>query len=333
MLDKLEAIKARFEQLGVALTNPEIVNDNKKLAATSKEYRSLEKIVNAQNEYKKVLSDIEFFKEALNGDDEELRELAKEEAPELDKRKEDLESYIRQLLIPKDPQDEKNAILEIRAGTGGDEASLFAGDLLRGGAVSLGLGDLGVRGHAADEACVWARSYMPLSRVVEHVDRALNPFVHQARPHAAERQHHRHAPRRYPHVRKPGRDRRRQQRRQPLRSAQDDHNNDEAVEDEPVLVGEAERLRQHGEQHGTQHRPPQCLQAAEQQKDDEVQGHEEAEIVRADDQDVMGLDGTGQADEGASERKAHRAGERDRDAHGACCDRVVAHGAAGKAQS
>src|SRR5947207_2356700 len=131
MLDKLEAIKARFDQLGVALTNPEIVNDNKRFAATSKEYRSLEKIVNAHSEYKKILDDIEFYKEALNGDDDEMRELAKEEAPYLEERKQKLESYIRQLLIPKDPQDEKNAILEIRAGTGGDEASLFAGDLLR----------------------------------------------------------------------------------------------------------------------------------------------------------------------------------------------------------
>ena len=131
MLDKLEAIKARFDQLGVALTNPAIVNDNKKFTATSKEYRSLEKIVNAYNDYRKLLSDIDFYKEALNGDDEELRELAKAEAPGLDEKKEKQESYIRQLLIPKDPQDEKNAILEIRAGTGGDEASLFAGDLLR----------------------------------------------------------------------------------------------------------------------------------------------------------------------------------------------------------
>ncbi|MBS1575643.1 MAG: PCRF domain-containing protein, partial [Bacteroidetes bacterium] len=71
MLDKLEAIKARFDQLGVALTNPEIVNDNKKFAATSKEYRSLEKIVNAYTEYKKLLEDAEFYKEALRGDDEE----------------------------------------------------------------------------------------------------------------------------------------------------------------------------------------------------------------------------------------------------------------------
>jgi peptide chain release factor 1 len=131
MLDKLEAIKARFDQLGVALTNPAIVNDNKKFTATSKEYRSLEKIVNAYNDYRKLLSDIDFYKEALNGDDEELRELAKVEAPGLDEAKEKLESYIRQLLVPKDPQDDRNAILEIRAGTGGDEASLFAGDLLR----------------------------------------------------------------------------------------------------------------------------------------------------------------------------------------------------------
>src|SRR5437762_13502405 len=131
MLDKLEAIQGRFEQLGVTLTNPAIVKDNKRFAETSKEYRSLEKIVNAYKDYRKVLDDIDFYKQALNGDDEELRELAKAESPELEERKQKLESYIRQLLTPKDPQDEKNAILEIRAGTGGDEASLFAGDLLR----------------------------------------------------------------------------------------------------------------------------------------------------------------------------------------------------------
>jgi peptide chain release factor 1 len=131
MLDKLEAIKARFDNLGIALTNPEIVNDNKKFTATSKEYRSLEKIVTAYNDYRKILDDIDFYKEALNGDDEEMRDLAKAEAPELEVKKEKMEAVIRQMLIPKDPQDEKNAILEIRAGTGGDEASLFAGNLLR----------------------------------------------------------------------------------------------------------------------------------------------------------------------------------------------------------
>src|SRR4030095_9466659 len=131
MLDRLEAIKARFEQLGVALTNPEIVGNNKRFAETSKEYRSLEKIVIAYEKYKKVLDDLSTYKEALNGTDEELRELAKEELPALDEEKEKMEASIRQMLIPKDPQDEKNAIIEIRAGTGGDEASLFAGDLLR----------------------------------------------------------------------------------------------------------------------------------------------------------------------------------------------------------
>ncbi|HRP58064.1 peptide chain release factor 1 [Agriterribacter sp.] len=131
MLDKLEAIKARFDQLGIALTNPEIVNDNKKFTASSREYRSLEKIVQAYNAYKKVLDNIEFNTEVLNGDDDEMRDLAKDELPVLEEQKEKMEAAIRQMLIPKDPQDEKNAILEIRAGTGGDEASLFAGDLLR----------------------------------------------------------------------------------------------------------------------------------------------------------------------------------------------------------
>ena len=131
MLDKLEAIKARFEQLGVALTNPEIVGNNKKFAETSKEYRSLEKIVLAYDQYKKVLADVTMYREALNGIDEEFRELAKEELPVTEEKKEKLEALIRQMLIPKDPQDDKNAIIEIRAGTGGDEASLFAGDLLR----------------------------------------------------------------------------------------------------------------------------------------------------------------------------------------------------------
>lgn len=131
MLDKLEAIRARFEDLGVALSNPEIVSNNRKFSELSKEYRSVEKIVLAFGEYKKLLDDIEFYKEALNGDDTELRDLAKAEAPGLEEKKDKAEAFIRQLLIPKDPQDEKNAILEIRAGTGGDEASLFAGDLLR----------------------------------------------------------------------------------------------------------------------------------------------------------------------------------------------------------
>jgi peptide chain release factor 1 len=131
MLDKLEAIKAKYDNIGVSLTNPEIIGDNKKFSALSKEYRGLEKIVTAYTDYLKIIDDVSFTKEVLNSDDDEMREMAKIELPDLEEKKENLEAHIRQLLIPKDPQDERNAIIEIRAGTGGDEASLFAGDLMR----------------------------------------------------------------------------------------------------------------------------------------------------------------------------------------------------------
>jgi len=130
MLDKLDAIQARFEQVGIALTNPEIINNQKEFGKMSKEYRDLEKIVQPYNEYKRVLVDFQFVKENLNSADDDMKELAKMEYPELEERKEVLEKQLTKLLIPKDPQDDKNAMLEIRAGTGGDEASLFAGDLL-----------------------------------------------------------------------------------------------------------------------------------------------------------------------------------------------------------
>ncbi|MGZ8538915.1 MAG: peptide chain release factor 1 [Flavisolibacter sp.] len=117
--------------MGVSLTNPEVIGDRIKFGQLSKEYRSLEKIVNAFQEYIKLLDDVDFYKEGLNGSDEEMRELAKIELPELESKIELAEKSIRQMLIPKDPQDEKNAIIEIRAGTGGDEASLFAGNLAR----------------------------------------------------------------------------------------------------------------------------------------------------------------------------------------------------------
>jgi len=130
LTDQLDALKARFEQVGVALTNPEIINNQKEFGRLSKEYRDLEKIVKPYEEYRRVVADYEFTHEALNGNDEEMRELAKMEMPELEEKKEVLEKELTKLLIPKDPQDDKNAVLEIRAGTGGDEASLFAGDLL-----------------------------------------------------------------------------------------------------------------------------------------------------------------------------------------------------------
>ncbi|MDA3615054.1 peptide chain release factor 1 [Polluticaenibacter yanchengensis] len=130
MLDKLEAIKGRFEQVGIALTNPEIVSNVKEFSKLSKEYKQLERIVQPYEQYVKVLGEIEFSKELLNGPDTDMRELAKEELPALEEKEAELEAILKKLLIPKDPQDDKNAILEIRAGTGGDEASLFAGDLL-----------------------------------------------------------------------------------------------------------------------------------------------------------------------------------------------------------
>jgi len=130
MLDKLDGIKARFEQVGIALTNPEIINNQKEFGKMSKEYRDLEKIVQPYEEYRKVLVDYDFAKESLNSADEDMKELAKMELPELEVKKDELEKLLTKLLIPKDPQDDKNAVLEIRAGTGGDEASLFAGDLL-----------------------------------------------------------------------------------------------------------------------------------------------------------------------------------------------------------
>lgn len=130
MTDQLDAIKARFERVGVALTNPDIINNQKEFGKYSKEYRDLEKIVKPYEEFRKVNADYVFAKEALNGNDEDMRELAKMELPELEEKRERLEKELTKRLIPKDPQDDKNAVIEIRAGTGGDEASLFAGDLL-----------------------------------------------------------------------------------------------------------------------------------------------------------------------------------------------------------
>lgn len=132
MLEKLEAIKARFDDLGVALTNPEIVSNNKRFTELSREYRKLEDIVAARNKYINCLDNYAFAKDILdNESDEELRAMAKDDLERLQEEKEKMEQEIRMMLIPKDPQDDKNAILEIRAGTGGDEASLFAGDLFR----------------------------------------------------------------------------------------------------------------------------------------------------------------------------------------------------------
>ncbi|GAA4462365.1 peptide chain release factor 1 [Nemorincola caseinilytica] len=132
IVEKLEAINARFNDLGVALTNPEVVSDNNRFSQVSKEYRKLEKIVTVYKTYRASLDSLDFAREVLDTEsDEDLRTLAKDDIEKEETRKAELEEELRKLLIPKDPQDEKNAILEIRAGTGGDEASIFAGDLMR----------------------------------------------------------------------------------------------------------------------------------------------------------------------------------------------------------
>jgi len=132
ILDKLEGIKLRFDEVGQLITDPDIIADMKRYVKLNKEYRDLEPIIEAYKEYKNILSNIQTAKDILAKEkDEEMREMAKMELIELEEKIGPLEEKIKLLLLPKDPEDEKNAILEIRAGTGGDEASIFAGDLYR----------------------------------------------------------------------------------------------------------------------------------------------------------------------------------------------------------
>ncbi len=130
MINKLEAIKIRFEEVSELITSPDIASNRKQFAKLTKEYKDLDRIMKKYEEYKNVLGNIETAKQVLVQEkDEEFREMAKIELDELHPLKESLEEEIKTLLIPKDPNDSKNVILEIRAGTGGDEASIFAGDL------------------------------------------------------------------------------------------------------------------------------------------------------------------------------------------------------------
>ncbi len=132
MLDKLEAIKNRFIEVSDMIVLPDAMKDMKKFSVLSKEYKDLEKVVKVYAEYQKLLSDIESTKQILATEkDEDFRELAKTELEELVIKNEKMEADLKELMIPKDPNDSKNVILEIRAGTGGDEASIFAGDLFR----------------------------------------------------------------------------------------------------------------------------------------------------------------------------------------------------------
>lgn len=132
MLDKLEAIYKRWLDIGEQINMPEVVADMKKYIRLNKDYKELQPIVDAYKEYKLIIDNIASSKEILGKEkDEEFREMAKIELDELTEKKDTFEEQIRIMLIPADPQDSKNAILEIRAGTGGDEASIFAGDLYR----------------------------------------------------------------------------------------------------------------------------------------------------------------------------------------------------------
>ena len=129
MIERLEATLEKYNHLEQELTKPEVLSDMKKTKEYSKEMAALEEVVNAYKEYKKILEEIEDTKEMTK--DPELGEMAKEELKGLEERKEKLDGELEILLIPKDPNDEKNVVMEIRGAAGGDEANIFAGDLFR----------------------------------------------------------------------------------------------------------------------------------------------------------------------------------------------------------
>jgi peptide chain release factor 1 len=131
MLQKLEDVERRYAELDRQLVDPEVLGDQKAYAKLAKERADLESIVAVYREWKGVRDDIEGHRSLLESDDGEIRELAKEELPALRERAGSLEDRLKILLLPKDPNDERNVVLEIRAGTGGEEASLFAADLFR----------------------------------------------------------------------------------------------------------------------------------------------------------------------------------------------------------
>nr|WP_319399925.1 peptide chain release factor 1 [uncultured Carboxylicivirga sp.] len=132
LLDKLEGIMIRFQEVSEQITNPEVIADTKRYIKLNKEYKDLAKVSEVQKRYKNALDNIQSAREILKEEtDPEMREMAKMEMDELEDSLPGMEEEIKLLLIPADPQDGKNAVMEIRAGTGGDEASIFAGDLFR----------------------------------------------------------------------------------------------------------------------------------------------------------------------------------------------------------
>ena len=132
MLDKLEAIYARYQEIEGQMNDPQVTADMKRYVKLSKDYKELQPVVKAYKEYKALLDTISECRELLETEkDPELREMAKEELTASQEHRDKMEDEIRILLIPADPQDSKNAVVEIRGGTGGDEACIFAGDLFR----------------------------------------------------------------------------------------------------------------------------------------------------------------------------------------------------------
>ncbi len=132
MIEQLERVRERFEEVSQTLVKPETMTDMTFYAKINKEYKDLKKIVDIYNEYKNVLGNIKNAKEILETEkDEEFREMAKMELDEFVDKREEIEEQLKFMLIPKDPNDGRNIILEIRAGAGGDEAAIFAGDLFR----------------------------------------------------------------------------------------------------------------------------------------------------------------------------------------------------------
>jgi len=131
MFNNLEDVVDRFHEVESLLSDPAIISDQKRYREFAKEHANLTEVVSVYNNYKQVCDDIEGSRELLQDSDPEMKELAKAELPELEREQSALEESLRLLLLPKDPNDEKNIILEIRAGTGGDEAALFAADLFR----------------------------------------------------------------------------------------------------------------------------------------------------------------------------------------------------------
>lgn len=132
MFDRLQAVEDRYERLNELLSDPEVVNDSKKLREYSKEQSDIQETVMTYREYKEVKEQLADAKAMLEDKlDAEMREMVKEEISELEPRIEELEARIKILLVPKDPNDDKNVIMEIRGAAGGDEAALFAGDLYR----------------------------------------------------------------------------------------------------------------------------------------------------------------------------------------------------------